>query len=248
MRDRRILALIAMFLVAAPSWADDRETALAILDAAIKAQGGAEALAKTQTIVRTASGQMTVADKPVSITEQLTARWPDRVRRELEIKQGEMTQRVILVLGGDKGWHLAGGTSGEMTPQRVQELRDDGLAQQMATLIPLRKDTSFALAPLPETKVDGKPALGVSVSRKGMNDIQLYFDKETHLLIRMTRRASEAGTAVAKEETYAEYKEFDGVKLPTRIVQSVEGKKVLAISEATYKFPGKVEDAVFGRP
>jgi hypothetical protein len=235
-------------IMAAPLWADDRDTALAIIDAAIKAQGGSDSIAKTQPIIRTVTGQMTVADKPVSFTEQLTARWPDQLRREMEIKQGEVTQRVILVLGGEKGWHLAGGTTGEMTSQRVQELRDDGLAQQVATLLPLRKDTSFGLAPLPEMKIDGKPTLGVRVSRKGMNDIQLFFDKETHLLIRMTRRASEAGSAVDKEETYADYKEFDGVKLPIRIVQSVGGKKVLEISEATYKFPGKLEDAIFGRP
>lgn len=242
------LASAVLLTAPAPLPAGDREEALAVVEEAIKAHGGGDALAKAQTFVRKSAGQMVVAGQEMLFAEEYTAQLPQRVRRDIDVRAADQKLRTLVVVNGDKGWQSNGGAVTELTAERLKELREDGYAQWLTTLLPLKKDSSLRLAPLPEAKVNGEPALGVKVSRKGDPDVKLYFDKKSHLLVKTERQAREAGNTVSKEETYLGHKDFDGVKLPTKIVHTVADKKALEITEAAYKFPPKVEEATFAKP
>jgi hypothetical protein len=239
---------LAVTLAAAPSRADDRDKALAVVSEAVKAHGGETALAKLQTFVRKSAGQMTVAGKEVPFAEEHTAQLPLRWKRETEMRAGEQKLRVLLVVNGDKGWQSAGGAVLDLGAERLRELREDGYAQWLTTLLPLTKDPALQIAPLPEVKVNGEPAAGVKVSSKGRPDVKLYFDKKSHLLVRSERQASEGGETVSKEQTYSGHKDFDGVKLPTKVSVVVGGKKFSETTEAAYRFPEKVAEGTFAKP
>jgi hypothetical protein len=99
---------------------------------------------------------------------------------------------------------------------------------------------------VPEIKVDNKLALGVSVTAKNRPDVKLYFDKESHLLVKIEREAVQGGQKLNKEYLFGEHKEVEGVKLPTKLVEIVNGKK-LAELKAEYKLK-KPDDAVFNKP
>ena len=53
---------------------------------------------------------------------------------------------------------------------------------------------------------------------------------------------------VKKEYLWSGYKEFEGVKLPTKYLVQFNGKRVVEWTVTGYKFPEKVEDSVFGKP
>ena len=53
---------------------------------------------------------------------------------------------------------------------------------------------------------------------------------------------------VTKEYVYSDFKDFDGVKLPTTSVELTDGKKMIEVSEFTYKFLPRVDDNQFTRP
>jgi hypothetical protein len=245
---QRVLCLVLSLAAAAPLRADDRAAALALVEEAIKAHGGADALAKTQTVVRKLAGRMTVSDKEILFADESTAQLPERWRVEADLRAGDQKLHTLLVVNGDKGWQSTGGAVTELTAERLKELREDGYARWLTTLLPLRKDPAFELTPLPEAKVNDEPALGVKVSRKGHADVSLYFDKKSRLLVKLARQVEQAGHSSAGETVYSGYKEFDGVKLPTKIVQTRDGKKLVEITEAGYKFPAKVEDTTFAKP
>jgi hypothetical protein len=248
MRNSFGLALAVGLAALSTTRADDRTEALAVLDQAIKARGGEAALAKAATMVRKAAGQMSVLGKDVPFADELTGQFPDRYRLEVDAAPpGAARFRLLVVLNGDKAWQSTGGAAGEQTAERVKELREEGYVQWLLTLVPLKKD-DFGLSPLPEVKVNGQPAVGVKVTRKGHSDVKLYFDKDSHLLVRTERRASVAGTPVEKEEVYSAYKEFDGVKMPTKLVLYDGGKKFVEITSATYRFPSRLDDSTFNRP
>ena len=248
MRSRTVWAL-ALLLAAAPALrADAPDAARALVTEAIRAHGGADALAKLRAVVRKSSGQMTVGGQEVPFTEEFTAQGADRWRRETELRPGAQKLRVLLVLKGDKGWQTTAGPVSEVSAARLKELREDAYAQWLTTLLPLTQDAALQLALLPEVKVNGEPALGVQVSSKGHADVKLYFDKKTHLLVKIERQAPDGGGTSAREETCSAHKEFDGVKLPTKLVQTVGGKKVSETTEAEYTFPRKVEEATFAKP
>jgi hypothetical protein len=241
-------ALAIALAATTPLYADDREAAQAVVSEAIKAHGGEAALAKLQTFTRKSAGQLTVAGKEVPFAEEQTAQLPARWRRETEMRADRQKLRVLLVVNGDKGWQSAGGAVIDVGAERLRELREDGYAQWLTTLLPLKKDPALQLATLPEIKVNGDPAVGVKVSSKGRPDVKLYFDKKSRLLVRSERQAAEGGETVVKEENYSGYKEFDGVKLPTKIAVVVGGKKVGDTTEAAYKFPEKAPEGTFAKP
>jgi hypothetical protein len=237
----------AALLAAAPARADERADALAVIDKAVEAHGGEKALTKAQAVVRRATGLMAILDKDVPFADELTAQLPDRFRLDLEAGQGGQKVRVLLVFNGAKGWQSTGGAVSELAPERLKELREDGYARWLTTLVPLKQE-GIVLAPLPEVKVNDRPAVGVKASRKGFNDVKLYFDRETHLLVRTERRVGEGGVPLVREEIYGGHRAFDGVKMPTSVVQYDVGKKVLEITTASYRFPERIDESRFNRP
>jgi zinc protease len=222
--------------------ADDRADAIALLDEAIKAHGGADALAKAQNYTRTGKG--TAGEAKVSSEQSVSL--PDKSRLAIDLEIGGNKIRVVAVLNGDKGWESSGGPATEMTATRVREMNEEGYVLWATTLVPLKKD-GVSLKVLPESKVDGKAALVVAASSKGRPDLRLYFDKESHLLVKIERETVVGGAKVDKEYLFGDYKEVDGVKLPGKMTELINGRKMTEISSQEYKLR-KPEDSTFSRP
>jgi hypothetical protein len=244
---RIILGATLVLVMVATVQAGDREAALAVVDAAIKAHGGADALKRAQTAVRTADGTFQSFGKDVPFTEELVWQLPQRFRRTLQVGPGTDRVRLVLVVGADKGWQTTGGTVGELGSDRLGELREEAYVLWLATLTPLRQD-GVELTPLPESRVDGRPVLGVQAAGKGHADAQLYFDKESGLLVKIEQRAQEAGQTLHKEFVCGNHKEFDGVKLPTRVEELHGGCRFAVRTGMAYRFPRPADEAAFSRP
>ena len=79
-------------------------------------------------------------------------------------------------------------------------------------------------------------------------DSKLYFDKGTGYLVKIERRAPEAGLMVDKEYLYSAHKAFEGVQLPTRYVEITNGRKFVEAVDLSYQFLSAVDDKMFARP
>ena len=67
---------------------------------------------------------------------------------------------------------------------------------------------------LGEMKVGDKPALGVRVEVKGYRGVSLFFDKETHLLVKSESRGKDViggGEEFTNEKLYSDYKKIGEV-------------------------------------
>jgi hypothetical protein len=121
----------------------------------------------------------------------------------------------------------------------------------VALLTPLKKE-GFKLAPLPEAKVEGRAAVGVRVSRKGHRDVSLYFDKESHLLLKsaMTVKSVEDGSnkELKQEILYGDYKDFGGARWPTRVHIKQNGKSFLEMNFTEVRAMAKIDPKVFAEP
>ena len=107
-----------------------------------------------------------------------------------------------------------------------------------------------ALAAFGETKIGERTAVGIRVSRKQQKDVTLFFDKETHLLLKGETRSKEGdnGQEVGYEFFCSEHKEFDGVKHFTKLTFKRDGVEFLAIELSELTPKTKVDDAVFAKP
>jgi hypothetical protein len=235
----------AMFAGAvASARAADQTTAAEVVERAIKAQGGDEALVRSRTLSRTGAGTMSLSGATLPFTEETTMALPDRIRITVDIEKGA---RVTLIVNGDKGWQASGGAVLELGKERLDEVREESNVLWLATLTPLLKEP-YTLTPLPDGSVDGSPTSGVKASAKGHTDVSLYFDKRTNLLVKIQRRARESGVTLNKTYLFSDYKDVDGVKLPVREVQLLEGKKFIERTSANYKLLSRVDDTTFAKP
>lgn len=242
---RMIEALIlAAGVIPTSLWADDRATALAVIDRAIQAHGGADALARSANSTRSGKGTIVVEGKELAVTTEVVLSLPDKERVTVVV---EKQLPITIVLNNDKGWKLTGGAAADLSKDSVEDLRGEANIWWLTTLIPLKK-APFALSPLPEIKVNGKPAVGVKDVSKGQPDAKLYFDKATGLLVKIERRAKEAGLEVYKEYFYSDHREFDGVKVPLREVHHVNGRKAFDVTLTAFKVLSKPDESAFGKP
>lgn len=241
---RTIVAIVLGLglLIPAARGAGDRDKALAVVEQAIKAHGGADALNKAQTRSRNGRGELTISGNIAFKAEEIVS-LPERCRTVLEAAG----IRRVIVLNGDKGWMLTGGTTQEMNKEMLAELREEPYVWWLMTLTPLQKE-GFELTPLPDVKVNGEDASVIKVSHRGHADVRMFFDKKTGLLVKIARRAKEAGIPLDKEYSYSDYRDYDGVKLPTKEVTTVNGRKLSEVKFTDYQLLSRVEDKTFDKP
>lgn len=237
--------VVAAAWLAAPvaGQAAERDQALAVLDKAIKAHGGTNALDKAQKRSRSGQGTFFVSGETKFRTEE-TVSFPNRCRVEVNPERS----RIILVLDGDKGWMQAGGETQELNKASLQEKQEELYVWRLMNLTPLRQD-EFELKLLPDAKVKDRDAAVVLVSHKKYPAARLFFDKESGLLVKIARRATESGLLLSKEYVYSDHKEFDGVKMPTREVITLNGSvKFSDVKFSEYKILSRIEDKLFEKP
>jgi hypothetical protein len=240
----RTMGVLALLVTLSPASAADRDKALAVLEQAIKAHGGVEALTKAAVAERVGEGVLTVAGQELTFTSRDVLSLPDRVHLNIRPGRGE----IIIVLNGDKGWvKPAAGAATELSRAQLDEYREAAYIWWLATLAPLLKD-DFELVPLPDTKVNGRAASVLKVSRRGYGDATLAFDKQTNLLVRIANRAKVAGVDLDQEFLYSDFKDFDGVKLAGQEIRNLNNRKTHTVKFSSYKFPPKIEDSTFSRP
>jgi hypothetical protein len=243
--------LLTLSLLLMTGWGSaDTDSARGVVEQAIMAHGGAEVLAKTRVQLRSTKGEIGLGrldGTTVPFVGETMFNLPALARWSFDLQPESQKFRVILVFNRDKGWRAGSGATKDLTKEEIDEFREEAYTVWLTTLLPLR-DKQFELTSLPEAKVLGQPALVVKVASKGHPDVKLFFNKQTHLLVKTERKAREAGLDLSKESYFGDHKEFEGVKLPTKQVDLSNGKKAADLTITGYRFPGRLDDRVFDKP
>lgn len=248
MRHGRYALLGACVLAAAAARADDSAEARALVDRALKAQGGAERLAKLPAVSGKLKGIFHGFGDGVPFTGEFAAQGPDRTRLVIEAEAGDQKLRLVHVLNGNKGWVQVNDDTEELDKEALAEAREEAYAEWVATLVPLRDRKRFRLSPLGEIKIDGRPAAGARVSSEGHGDVNLYFDKASGLLVKTEVRRTEDGQEVTEETFLGGYKEVQGTKQATRLTVKRDGETYMDCAISEYRLEEKLDAAVFAKP
>lgn len=243
------LLALGFFLTTVPAQADDAADARALVEKAVKAQGGQEKLEKLPAHTIKLKGTFHGMGQAIPMTGELNSQGSDRFKMDIEVEAGGMKFRFVQVLAGDKGWVRMGDATSEMDKDQLAEAKEQAYAGGVANLVVL-KDKEFTLATTGEVKVNDKAALGVKVSRKGHRDVDLFFDKETGLLVKSETRVKDEGSGQElTEENYpSEYKEVQGTKQPMKFTVKRDGKLWVEGEATEYQLTEKHDDSVFAKP
>jgi hypothetical protein len=178
MRSAISLLLVLSFLCwpTLPVWAGDQPRE--IVAKAIQAHGGDAKLRRSAFSIRV-KGHIFEGDQIVAHSGSISAQGPTRSR--IEVKTPGTT--MLFVVNGEKGWVRHGDMTRRMTDAELVSAKEDAYQDWVASLVPLMRE-NFAIASLDPAQVRGRWAVGLRISQQGRRDIELYFDRETWLLVK----------------------------------------------------------------
>ena len=234
MRTRLLSTLIALMLTCGvyPARAQD---AGKIVEQYVKAEGGTRVLARIQTL--TLEGTFTSDDGKMG-TYTLDTKLPNRYYSELMV--GE--KNLIEAYNGKSAWHQnAAGELGTLVGPEGMQL--EAAAQYYNSRLVNPKKSKIALAFVGHAQVRGRDAMQVEITTANGVKRQVYFDPETHLIVK--EEATVGG--VEEEILYDDYRAVDGVRLPYKI-ELHRGKDKYDISVTRAAINGTVGERVFDFP
>ena len=241
----RVVTRISFHLLfaSAAMWAQTSQISGIVKDSTGAAIAGA-AIKATQI---KAKGKI-VSPMEIPFTIEISTQKPDKIKANIDIEVGGMNITIVQVVNGKKGWANVMGTTKELDGKELSEAQEQFHIEEVTNLVVL-KDKGYKLSLLGEAKVKDKDCIGVQVTKKDRRDVNLYFDKATFHLAKQERRAlDDNDKEVTEEAFYSGYKEFSGVKMPTKEVVKVNGRKWTELTISDYSFPAKFDASTFAKP
>src|SRR5262249_33277419 len=220
----------------------------ALVDRSIAASGGAANLSKFQTGTVRGKGKHYGTGKTVENTGDRYVKQPQRMSIVIDTVFRGTKEKLIWVLNGDKGWHKLNDDNAQaMDKEVLTEEQEQFHAGRVATLLPL-KSPDYELTFLGESTVAGRPAAGIKVSHKARREVNLYFDRESALLVKSETRIKEAGKEIKQEVLYADYREMEGTRRPTRITVKRDNKLLVEEEVLEYRPLERPDGSLFAKP
>jgi hypothetical protein len=250
---RKVLVLglgVGLWLAwAASAQAGGKDEARALIDKAIKARLGKGKMPAFKAMQIKGTGKF-YAGVEGTLTLEVSVQPPDKQKAVIEIEVNGMTFKVIQVVNGKKGWKRFQDKTEALSEDEMKEVAQKAHVEKVTGLFELKEKKGYKFSPLGEMKVKDHDAVGVQVTKKGFRDVNLYFDKKTHTLLKAEYQAVEDSKEVSQEKFFLEYKEIaGGLKFPSKIEIHNDGKKAaeIEVTETTI-LDTPLEASVFAKP
>ena len=202
---RPLLQLASLTVILAGACPARAQEAERIVSEYVKAAGGSKALRKIQTL--TLEGTFNNGDGQAG-TYTLDTKLPNRYYSELLV--GE--RNLIEAYNGKSAWHQnAAGELGTLVGPEGMQL--EAAAQYSNSRLINPKKSKMTVAFGGHAQVRGKDALQLEVTTATGLKRQVFFDPQTHLIVKETATVG----GVEQEVLYDDYRTVDGVKLPYKI-------------------------------
>ena len=242
------LVLFSISICVTPARADEASDARALAEQAVKAHGGGTDLSRMRCMTRSSTGAIFLFGQGSPFHDDLIVSLPTKWRWTLTGGAGGPNAQMTLILNGDNAWQGSGAVMTPMTKERVAELHNESQVLWFAMLTPLLQEKDLQLGLTKDVDVNGRPARGIRVSRPNKAEIMLYFDGQSHLLVKIARRATEAGLEIEKEYFYSDHEAVQGVMMPKKYSEWTSGRKFVDVNSISYKFHSSIDDKFFEKP
>jgi hypothetical protein len=222
----------------------------AIIKKAIEAHGGENNLAKYKTFRVVFKITLKEDTGDTSIREEAFYQYPNKVKAVSDFDQVTITS----VFDGTQAWTKVKTpnilTSKALAGPELEEKKESVYRSWIMDTIPYLKQPGFQVTALGESQVNGQAALGIKISSTGHRDVKFFYDKNTGLMVKMdTEIWSEADKKLVRYESYYEdYKLLHGVKIATKHIGYLNGKKTSQAFLTDLEFLDKLDPTTFAAP
>jgi outer membrane lipoprotein-sorting protein len=204
-----------------------------LVQKAISAHGYAtEKTAKVQSYIVTHDANLTIGGKEVESRLTISIEPPDRRHMKLQFDNEGEEVTVLSIYDGKsgKGWNSYNGKTTEMSMAELEETKHSVHASSLISLVPLLDSTLYQLSPAGRVEVEGSPALGVKVSRKGFREAVLFIDEKTFHVVKLLyvfKNVHAGGEPELLEIFFSDFKKEDGLTTPSSF-KAIHGGKTIA--------------------
>jgi hypothetical protein len=247
-RTAQILAVLSVLCVLALTGRAGEGDAAAIIKNAIKAHFPKGIDPKKEGVRTKAKGTLHVQGLKLDFTQEVSVHAP-KFKEVMELDVMGKKIVVVSVFDGKNAWIRADDKDVKVTDEILAAFKDAayGMALMQGAF---GSDKSVKFSLLGEVQVKGKAALGVTVSKEGKKDINLFFDKKTSLITKVEMRTRDlmSGQEVTEERYITEYQDVDGRKVAKKIEVMRDGKELLTAEVTDTQILDKVDAAEFTQP
>jgi hypothetical protein len=245
-----VLGMVSLLTLLEPIRAEEDAKLREVIARAIKAHGGSDNLTKFKAQVSKEQGKFHNLGQTIDFTSVTSLQLPDRLCSEVQFNAGGQKITVIQVINGNKGWFKFGDKTEEMNKDMLAEAREQMNAANISYLVCLN-NKEYKLSPLGEVQIGDRPAIGVRVERKGYRDVNLFFDKDKGLLLKLETRSKDlmrGGQEYTSTIWYDDYKKVEGIMVPHKTKIEHDGKPYVEAKTIEVKISEKLDDSVFEKP
>jgi hypothetical protein len=252
---KALVAVGVVLGVAAPGRADDQAEARAVVAKAIKALGGEDSLKAFKAATWKGKGKFYgFGGQGLDYTAEWAFQGPKQYRVAIDSEVGGQKAQQIVVINGDKGWVKINDMLMDLPKDALEEQQEQAFINWVTFVMPAALlDKSFELSSLGEMEVEKRPAVGVRAVCKGHRDLNLYFDKETGLLVRGEYRVKDVqglqgGKEVTQEVLLSDYQPVQGIKQAMKAAIKWDGKPYVDAELSDLKYTDRLDDSLFAKP
>jgi hypothetical protein len=209
-------------VAAAPPWPattprGEVDNHCALLAKAVEAHGGRRHLKKKVRYSYTAvTTTWTAGELDGKSESEVWFCAPDKYRSLEHVSLAGGKQLTILrVANGERFWRNQDG----ITVERTSSQMPGPYLAYLALLLPLLDDPALTISPLPDAKVGSRNAWGIQVRHKGRRPVSLFFDRRSHLLLKVECELIGGNGEPIKAEVYeSDYRPVKRILWPMKRV------------------------------
>ena len=214
-----------------------------VIDRAIAAKGGLERLRAIKSISAVTEAQMTTPEGTVTAETTTYLEYPDRMRVETKLAEGEIVQ----TFDGARAWVKDRMGIHEVPERMIRDLKGTFKRDTVTALLAAHDGTLRARL-LPDVKDSrGMRRRAVELSGTDLEPVVLNVDAETYLVSSQSYVAGGQGAPLIEEE-FSDYRIVDGVQIAFAASVSQYGRKVLERRVTSIRINAALNPSLFQRP
>jgi hypothetical protein len=155
-----------------------------------------------------------------------------------------------MIFDGKNGWIKGDGKIVALEKSELVEAKNMSMTVDATHLLtPLLDKQKYKLTAIRMAFVDGKRASEIRVSREGFQDLTLFFDYKTNLLVKMERKALRPqGGECQETRLYKAYQKTNGRLVPGSITLLRNEELVIEMHVVDYTILNEIDPSEFVRP
>ncbi len=214
-----LLSFVALTLLAAVARAEDLPKAETILDDAVKAVGGKEAMLKIKN--RVIKGSMEIPAAGLKGTVTVTQAAPDQMSTVVEFAA---IGKTVQGTDGKDAWEASafGGPRVLKGDEKTATMRQAYFYADLEWKKIYEKAETVGVE-----DVNGKPAYKVVMTPKEGKPETNFYDKQTKLEVKSIQSVKTPQGEIEVEAFIEEWKEFDGLKIPVKSKQKILTQEIV---------------------